>query len=192
MVQTGHSGHGGSHRYERIFLIGMPGAGKTTIAHLLAHRLGWTCIDTDACVECMQCARIEEIFSRHGEAEFRKQEADCLRRSAHMREAVIATGGGAPLHDDGMQFILGSGLVIFLETSPDTLQDRLRQSGVQRPLLADSVESLMVRLEALLRGREETYRHAHYVFTTDGRTPEEIVEGLVRVFGDAVQPGAAK
>ena len=84
---------------QRIALIGFMGAGKTTVGAILAARLGWDFVDTDALIEVRAGAPVAAIFRERGEQAFRDLEADVLAELAQRQRAVIATGGGAPAQE---------------------------------------------------------------------------------------------
>ena len=108
-----------------IYMIGMMGAGKTTVGRTLAQRIGWDFIDMDREIEREQGKRISEIFSSEGEPAFRAMETDLLKRLAGRRRTVIATGGGAALSPENQRLLAQSGLVIYLRVSPDDVLARI-------------------------------------------------------------------
>jgi shikimate kinase len=174
MVQTTDIHGSESTRSNRVYLIGMPGVGKSSVARELNTLLGWTWFDTDACVVCGSCMTIPQIFARYGEEEFRKRESDCLYRASLMVDAVIATGGGSPLYRNAMDLMLKTGTVIYLEASVQTLLTRLRGSESDRPLLTGTDTEVEKQLRMLLLERKETYELAHKTIQTDGKLRDEI------------------
>jgi shikimate kinase len=181
MVQTA-SGQGvESARINRVYLIGMPGDGKNTIARLVSEKRGWTWLDTDACVTCKSCMTIAEIFDRYGEEEFRKREADCLYQASMIVDVIIATGGGSPIYRNAIDIMRASGIVIFLDASIETLLTRLRGSESVRPLLTGRGATIERQLMKLLEERRKTYEKAHFVIVTDGKSPEEIADEVVAI-----------
>jgi shikimate kinase len=127
-----------------IVLTGMPGSGKTTIGRLLAKKLGMGFADTDAIVEEKHGA-IPEIFSREGEAAFRKYEREAAVKAAAMRDTVISTGGGIILGKSNMDALGASGTVVFLDRPLETLLSETDTSG--RPLLAGGKEAIAALFE---------------------------------------------
>jgi len=178
MVQTTPGAGVESARSKRVYLIGMPGVGKSVIGHIVARHLGWNYVDTDACVECQSGMSITEVFESLGEEGFRRHEADCLLRASGLREAVIATGGGTPVFHKGMDLMRASGTVIYLEATIETLMRHLRQSTGRRPLLKGS-QTPDVTLKELLENRAETYHRAHVIVRVDEKTPEQIAEEIL-------------
>src|SRR5437762_782279 len=101
------------HRALVIYLIGPRGSGKTTVARLLAERLGWDWVDADAELEA-RCGRsIREMFASEGEEGFRRHEAEVLRQLSGRASVVIATGGGVVLREDNRE-LLKRGKVVWL------------------------------------------------------------------------------
>lgn len=121
---------------EHLVLIGMMGAGKTAVGHILAERLGRRHVDTDEMVCAAMGATVAEIFATAGEVAFRAEEAAAVRSALALEDpAVISVGGGA-LGDASTRRLLGaSGAVIWLRAEPATIAARLG-SGDGRPLLA--------------------------------------------------------
>lgn len=179
------SGHTPSSSITGIVLTGFMGAGKTTVGALLAERLGWAFADSDHVVEARAGMTVGEIFERHGEAAFRRMEAEAVRETAAREHVVLALGGGALESAATREFLaaLPNGRVIFLEAPLETLVDRCAgQPGAPvRPVLRDH-EGLAARWQA----RQPLYREAHLIVTTVDRTPAAVVDCIVReLFGGA-------
>lgn len=174
------SGRGGGGRPRRgpanIVLVGLSGSGKSTVARLLARRLGWRCIDTDQLIQRDAGMTVQEIFRVQGEPAFRTLEAETVADVCRRSRQVIATGGGAMVADANRAQLLAGNLVFYLESSPETLASRLSRnlSREPRPLLEDP--DLVGRLAELGRQREHQYRCAHHIVHTDHRTPREVVD----------------
>ena len=165
----------------RIFLVGPSGSGKSVVARLVAQRLGWQALDTDSLVEEATGLTVPEIFSRWGEGHFRDLESDALLRACCAAPAVIATGGGAILRPTNRVAMFDSGLVVYLDASPEALLDRLRQGGLgHRPLLQGG--DPLARISALKAQREAYYRLADCTVDTDGLSPSEVAEAVVRAW----------
>lgn len=116
----------------RLFLIGMPGSGKSTIARHLAKALNYQCIDLDANIETSALMFTEEIFERHGETTFRKLETEALTNISDLDDVVVACGGGIVI--DKANKDLMHGLTFYLDTDLDVIKERL-EHDYQRPLL---------------------------------------------------------
>lgn len=148
----------------KIFLIGMPGSGKSTLGKQVARHLAVDFVDLDAEIEKTEGKSISEIFSQQGEDHFRLIESRLLREwAASSRAFVMATGGGAPCFHKGIEVINEYGLSIFLDCPVSQLIDRVRKNQ-ERPLLLASDESeLRDRLERMLEKRGACYQKAAIV-----------------------------
>lgn len=145
----------------KLFLIGMPGSGKSTLGKDLASHLMIDFVDLDAEIEKELQQSIPEVFSRHGEHYFREVEARLLRGWASSAKSfVMATGGGAPCFHDGMKVINQSGISIFLDSSIELLVDRVRENKERPLLLTQDEEELKRKLERIMTEREDCYRQA--------------------------------
>jgi shikimate kinase len=159
-----------------IVLTGFRATGKTAVGRHLAQLCGYEFADTDALlVERMGCS-VAEAVAQHGWPYFREQERLLLAELALQRNMVLATGGGAILHQQEWQRLRQQGIVIWLRTDVATTLARLRQderSTDQRPrLLTDDLEA---ETAALLAEREPLYRAgSDVVIDTAGKTPEDI------------------
>ena len=162
-----------------VVLIGLSGSGKSTVARLLARRLGWRVLDTDQEIRRRTGRSIEQIFREDGEPAFRSIESEIVRSACTGAHKVIATGGGAILDPANRRSMRDGNLVVLLETMPETLAARLSDSVGRepRPLLAGP--DLVARLTALARERQPLYRCAHEVVPTDGRVPGDVAEAIV-------------
>ena len=139
-----------------IFLVGLMGAGKTTVGKLLARRLGKTFYDCDQEIERTTGVGIPVIFEIEGEAGFRAREAKMLADlvGGH-RDIVLATGGGAVLSADNRKLLAGNGVVVYLRAAVADLWGRTRHDR-NRPLLKTG--DPLARLEELFAERDPLYR----------------------------------
>ncbi|MDW7693320.1 shikimate kinase [Flammeovirgaceae bacterium SG7u.111] len=144
----------------RIYLIGMPASGKSTVGSELAERLGYDFVDTDDLIAEREGIGIPEIFSEKGEDYFRKVEGDVLR-STLPEKAVIATGGGVPCFAGNMEFIKEQGISVYLKVPVEELASRSMAQHGARPLLKDFVGlQLLDELKSKLKAREVFYNQA--------------------------------
>lgn len=149
---------------EKIYLIGFMGSGKSTTGRRLAGYLSWSFVDLDELIEKKAGMKIRDIFSEKGEEFFRVSEAEALKETESISNAVIATGGGAPCFGENMKFMLANGLTIYLKLPPDKLKERLAKSGGKRPLLQGiDNENLEEYISGKLREREKWYSSAKLI-----------------------------
>jgi shikimate kinase len=163
-----------------IFLIGYRCTGKTTIARLMAERLGRNWLDADAVLEQCIGRSIRALFAEAGESAFRDKEEVILHELCQLRRYVIATGGGVILRATNRERLRASGKVVWLTADAQTIWQRLQAdagTSEHRPTL--TVGGL-AEIEQLLRERESLYRVcADVVVETTGRTPGEVVEAVM-------------
>ena len=152
-----------------ILLIGMMGAGKTTVGTTLAHELGWRYLDSDQEVQEATGRTVPELFAERGEAAFRAAEAAALQLALSGPEpTVVSVAGGAVLDPDNRKLIARSGLVVWLRARPETLAERVGD-GAGRPLLGDDPAAALVELD---RVRRPLYAElADVVVDVDDLTP---------------------
>jgi len=149
---------------DRIYIVGFMGSGKTTAGKKLSAILGWQFIDLDNIIENKTGMTIPRIFSDLGEEHFRKSETEILRETIQYKGAVISTGGGAPCHDDNMDFMLASGITVYLKLTPEQLRTRLSGSKTERPLIKGlEQEDLLHFIKERLALREKCYSRAEII-----------------------------
>jgi len=138
-----------------IFLVGLMGAGKTSVGRLLAKRLGKAFYDCDQEIERATGVKIPVIFEIEGEAGFRAREARMLAELVSRRDIVLATGGGAVLSADNRKLLVGNGVVVYLRAVVADLWQRTRHDR-NRPLLKTAEPR--AKLEQLFAERDPLYR----------------------------------
>jgi shikimate kinase len=164
-----------------IVLVGMMGAGKSSIGRRLANLLHLPFVDADAEIERAANLSIPEIFEKHGEAHFREGEQRVLARLLASGPAVVATGGGAFMSQETRQRCRESGVSIWLRADVPVLMERVRKKG-NRPLLNNSdPEGAMRRL---LKEREPVYREADITIASR-EGPHQAVVGEIIAALDA-------
>ena len=162
----------------RIYLIGMMGAGKTTVGRLLGERLSVPFVDLDVAIEERTRQTVAQVFAQHGEFNFRACEAQVLRDlPRRFPTGVIATGGGAPAHFDNVDFMRRTGTVVYLKASAGELIRRLASERKDRPLLKR--EDWKEFIAGLIEEREVAYGKAHASYAVDGQSVAETLEGLL-------------
>jgi shikimate kinase len=142
---------------DNIFLVGMMGAGKSTVGKAIARRLGRDFIDCDREIVERTGVPIATVFEIEGEEGFRRRESSVLAELAGRKAAVIATGGGAVIAEENRRLMRSHGTVVYLRASLDHLHERTRHDS-SRPLLAGG--NRRATLSALLEAREPLYLEA--------------------------------
>ena len=150
---------------DNIFLIGLMGAGKTSVGKLLARRLGKTFFDCDLEIERVTGVRVPVIFEIEGEAGFRLRENRMLAELTRLRDIVLATGGGAVLSEENRGLLSGNGIVVYLRATPHDLWQRTRHDR-NRPLL--QTPDPLAKLTELHTERDPLYREIADVIVDTG------------------------
>jgi shikimate kinase len=168
----------------RVFLIGPRGSGKTTIAGLLAERLGWAWVDADVVLETRHAKSIRTIFAEEGEVGFRDKESAVLAELCLLERHVVATGGGVVLRESNRELLRQSALVVWLTADVDTLWQRMRDDAATAERRPDLAGGGRGEVEAVLRAREPLYRAcANWTIETAGRTPEAVADEILHRMG---------
>lgn len=149
-----------------VYFVGMPGSGKSKLAMKVGRLIGKNVLDTDEMVKAEAGRSIAEIFFERGEAEFRRLEAQMLRRAATQGYSIVATGGGILTHTGNPETMVGSGRVVFLDKS---LEELYKQDISGRPLLARGKADI----EKLYYERRDAYLSAAD-FSVDPDTPDAL------------------
>lgn len=148
---------------KKIYLVGMPSSGKSTIGKFVASHFGLPFIDLDKMIVEKEGMEITEIFRARGEEYFREIERDCLLCQIDRPEGfVLATGGGAPCFFNNMDLMNNSGITVYLDVSVQDLFNKLSTKGTnQRPLLRNlTKEELFNELQTKLKDRNGFYGQA--------------------------------
>ena len=156
-----------------VWLVGMMGAGKSTVGPVLARRMGRRFVDLDAEIERLAGAPINQIFEREGEEGFRRRERAAIRSWAGAA-VVVALGGGAIAQPGAPEALRESGVVVYLRVRLDTLMARLGDCDT-RPMLRDlDPQARRRRVEALLEDRGAAYESATVRVDVDDRNALDI------------------
>jgi shikimate kinase/3-dehydroquinate synthase len=175
-----------------IFLIGLMGAGKTTIGRILARKLGKRFIDSDHEIEARTGATIPWIFEIEGEASFRRREAEVIRDLTAQEGIVLATGGGAVLDADSRAHLMSRGIVIYLRANVTSILVRTSHDK-NRPLLQTA--DPRKKLEQLTAEREPLYRQIADIVVDTGRPNVQSMVQTILAQLDALEnprPGSAR
>lgn len=163
-----------------IYLVGFMGSGKTTVAGILAERLGWELIDTDNYIEKKSDMVIKDIFAAEGEETFRDMETEALVELSLTEHKVISCGGGIVLRRDNTDLMRQGGRIVLLNATPQTIYERVRH-GTDRPVLNGNMT--VEYITELMEKRSAYYEYAaDIVVNTDGRTAEAIADEIMQKY----------
>ncbi len=176
----------------RVALIGPRGSGKSTVAAILARRLGWVRLETDHILTALAGFTIREMFDRFGEAEFRRREALIIRRVVTIEPAVIDAGGGAVLDATSRRLLHDCGLCVWLTGETDVLARRIRAdaaSAAARPSLTG--REIGDEMRHVLRQRQRLYAEtATLRIDTTQLDPAQVAGRILRRLGmTTTEPG---
>ncbi len=186
---------------QNIFLLGLPGSGKSTVGRVLAARLGRPFLDVDTLIEEEYGERVPTMYRRYGEDYFRACESRMLAKAASIAEgAVIATGGGIVMREENRTLMAEQGVRVFLQVEPGIALQRLQTQQADllaaetlsetRPLLA--VTDPLANLSRLLTLRAGSYAEADFTCPTEGKTAEQVAQEIVaRLVGTGKFEGIA-
>ena len=168
-----------------IALLGVRGAGKSTIGQRLARRLGVPFVEVDRRIEEAAGLPLEEIFALHGEAYYRRVEREVLARLLAGGDAMVVATGGSIVNDAANFALLAErARTVWLRARPEDHWERVVKQGDRRPMAGK--EHAFAELRALLAAREGLYARAQHVVDTSGRGVDEVVESVA----DAVTAAA--
>ena len=159
-----------------IVLVGMMGAGKTTVGRRLATRLGRHFVDSDEEVEKAAGMTIEEIFSKHGEADFRTGEARVIARLLKDRDLVLGTGGGAFMNAETRALIKSCSLSVWISADFELLFQRVQRRS-NRPLLKTA--NPRETLQTLIDKRYPTYAEADVTIVSKDVPQDQVAEEVI-------------
>jgi shikimate kinase len=163
-----------------IYLIGLPGSGKSTIGKTLAQKLNYAYFDMDDVICVQEKKTIEELFADKGENYFRELEHSVLHDTFDLKNTIISTGGGVPCYFDNMVEMKKHGLTIFINPTTEELANRLfGQGGENRPMLkGKSHKQVLDFIEAKYKERAPYYEQAKLIFSTNKLKPEDLLNRL--------------
>ena len=160
-----------------IFLVGLMGSGKTTIGKILAKKLNYKFIDSDALIEEKTGVKVPLIFEYEGEAGFRKRETKILSEIVKMNSIVLATGGGIILSNTNRKLLGKSSVVFYLNATIEELVKRLANDK-DRPLIQNVDKE--TKLRELIKGRGSLYESiADYIIQTKEKRASEIASEII-------------
>lgn len=162
----------------KVFLVGMPGSGKSTLGKQIARILNMHFVDLDTAIEQLTRKPIREIFQKQGEVYFRELERDTLDKLIHEHEAfVMATGGGTPCFHDNMLTMNKVGITVFIDIPSQEIIQRMSKKGIaDRPLFHGmDMENMVAEFDKKFKHRIPYYRQAKLEISGDYVTAERIV-----------------
>jgi shikimate kinase len=165
----------------KVFLLGLPGSGKTTLGRAMSEALGLAFVDLDLEIESQAGKKIKEIFSEQGENQFRTLESAELKKwCVSSTGFIMATGGGTPCFFDNMEWINRSGKSIFLDVPVREIVSRMeRTSLLERPLLGSlPIEKVQDKIERMRSDRIHFYRQAMITLSGAAITAAEVIQEL--------------
>ena len=170
-----------SGRMDRIALIGLRGAGKSTLGALLARHLGWSFVELSREIETESGVKVDEIFDLWGQAAYRRYERRALERIARSRtKVVLATGGGLVSEPATFERLLDSFYTIWLQASPQEHWDRVIRQGDHRVEGSGDSEAL-ADMRRILAQRDALYGKADARLDTSARTPRKSLASLITI-----------
>ena len=169
---------------KNIVLVGFMGAGKSTLAKMLAERLGRAVVCTDDRIEAREGRPITEIFAQSGEPYFRRVEKAVVAEAAAGSGRIIDCGGGVVLDPENLAVLKRSGKVFFLAATPEVIYARIKDQ-THRPLL--HTPDPQARIAELLEARQAFYAQADYTIDTNDDQWTRIMDEIIALAGPAEQ-----
>ena len=166
-----------------IILVGMMGAGKTTVGRALAREIGVPFYDSDVEIETRSSMKIEDIFEKFGEDYFRQKECEVIRNLLDGQTCVLSTGGGAFIQEATRNVILQHGISVFLNADLETLYERVSRRKRPMPLLqgAEPYQKFCQLLEL----RNPVYAKADFKVDSVGEDLSDVVESVMKIIEES-------
>ncbi len=182
-LPDGHTGRG-----QRIALVGLRGAGKSTLGFSLARSLDMPFVELNDEIERSSGLPVSEIFNLYGQEGYRKLEADALETiSERHKSVVLAVAGGIVGDDEAYNCLLRDFHTIWLKASAEEHMNRVRAQGDVRPM--EGNPAAMLQLRKLLDERNADYARSHFSLNTSGRAPDVAHESLVKLVRQQILAG---
>ncbi len=176
----------------RLILTGFMATGKSSLAPILARRLGWRLVDCDDLIVARAGKPVAAIFADDGEARFRALEREVIAQLARPvprcaqckepRPMVIATGGGALTDEANYRALSRTGIIVCLSARPEVIARRIGRSAAKRPKLLEGGKPLKERIEELMQSRREAYARAALTVDTSDLTLEQAADCVLDAF----------
>ena len=164
----------------KIYLVGLPGCGKTYLGEKLAERLSLPFYDLDCLIIEHEGKDINSIFQEKGEEYFRKVEAQLLREiTFRKKDFLLSTGGGAACYHENMSFINQHGISIYLDVPIPVIANRLLTKGIEeRPLLKEKKQMLQQELTEKLKERKKYYEQAKILLSGENISADSVIDKI--------------
>jgi shikimate kinase len=162
----------------KIIITGMMGVGKTVIGKKLAKKINLAFLDLDEYIEKKSCLKVAQIFSKFGEACFRKMEREACEEISRMKDAVISTGGRTLLDEKNLSLFASSGIIITLLCSPEKILHRIKSDRGIRPLIASNSKEAFFRI---YRERKPQYLKLPNRLDVTHLKPEDVVAEIMKL-----------
>jgi shikimate kinase len=175
-----------------IYLAGFMGSGKSTIGPILANTIGYRFVDVDREIEEQSGKSVSAMFQEEGESAFRAVERSVLGRVSGLEEAVVSLGGGTVAQEENFRIIRSTGVIVYLQLSPEEALRRMKHK-TDRPMLRDESgrplgeDALEKRIRQLLDSRELFYKQADIIVPTEKQSVGNTVDIIVRKLRKYVQ-----
>ena len=166
-----------------VFLVGLPGVGKTHIGKLIAQELNYKFIDLDREIEQREKNSISKIFQLKGESYFRQVEKKIFTELFSKTKTVLALGGGTPCFSDNLKLLKANGYLIWLDDSLEIITKRIESEPNKRPLFS-KVPSVKKQLNLLLSKRKAYYIQSDYYFENSSQQISQIIVCIKNILGE--------
>ena len=168
-------------RAAHLILVGISGAGKSTVGKAVAERLGRAFMDLDREIERREAATVSELFAEKGEPYFRAKERELTEEVSRMGNMVLAPGGGWMTNAEVVALLRPPGRIIYLKVRPETAIARIGDERATRPLLMRP--DPLGELKRMLLQREPMFDKADHVIDTERLKPQQVVEAVLKIAG---------
>lgn len=148
----------------KLFIIGMPGSGKSYFGRKLSKTLHLKFVDLDEAIEKESGKKIKEIISKDGEDTFRQIEKDVLRSFDQTNQILISCGGGTPIYHDNIKWMKNQGVILWLNTNLDKISERISKNLTRRPMfLGLNQQEIELKIKELYEKRRKIYQQADII-----------------------------
>lgn len=164
---------------KNIILLGLMGSGKSTVCAKISKKYKLNFLDFDDFIEREQEMSVADIFSQYGEKYFRELESELILKISNFENYVISTGGGIVENFENIEKLRKTGILFYLEATPETLYSRIKDDNT-RPLLF--CDNPLLKMQELYEKRCKKYALADFKIDVNEKTPEEIAKEIYEKF----------